>query len=64
MAERRCGSFRERTASHSFSFAVLSATNRRDTEDLVVARLAWPARSLSATRTERAYLATRNAMEA
>jgi hypothetical protein len=43
-------------ASHSFSFAVLSATNRRDTEDFVVARLAWPARSPSNSRTERAYL--------
>ena len=43
-------------ASHSFSFAVLSATNRRDTEDFVVARLAWPARSPSGSRTERAYL--------
>jgi len=35
---------------------VLSATNRRDTEDFVVARLAWPARSPSGSRTERAYL--------
>src|SRR5258706_13942644 len=43
-------------ASHSFSFAVLSATKRRDTEDFVVARLAWPARSPSGRRIERAYL--------
>src|SRR5437870_4071262 len=43
-------------ASHSFSFAVLSATNRRETEDFVVARLARPARSPSGSRTERAYL--------
>jgi hypothetical protein len=43
-------------ASHSFSFAVLSATNRRDTGDFVVARLASPARSPSGSRTERAYL--------
>jgi hypothetical protein len=38
------------------SFAVLSATNRRETDDFVVARLAWPARSPSGRRTERAYL--------
>src|SRR5947207_14929971 len=43
-------------ASHSFSFAVLSATNRRDTEDFVVAHIAWPARSPSGNRIERAYL--------
>ena len=38
------------------SFAVLSATNRRDTEDFVVAHIAWPARSPSGNRIERAYL--------
>src|SRR6266496_4417175 len=49
---KTCG----QAVSHSFNFAVLSATNRRDTEDFVVARLAWPARSPSGSRTERAYL--------
>ena len=47
---------REVSRQPSFSFAVLSATNRRDTEDFVVARLAWPARSPTGSRTERAYL--------
>jgi hypothetical protein len=35
---------------------VLSATNRRDTEDFAVARIARPARSPSGNRIERAYL--------
>lgn len=43
-------------ASYSFSFAVLSVTKRRETEDFVVTRLAWPARSPSGSRPERADL--------